>query len=100
VSSLCFHAADTFNQIILPARWAARLAPAQAQCSWLKRPLCPLCVSAYEVDSVVTKMINPEGNDLFAMFLGSLAPCVSAPWWEEVSPSAGSEQGATFATDV
>ena len=29
-------------------------------------------------------MINPENNDLFAMFLGALAPCVSAPWWEEV----------------
>jgi hypothetical protein len=36
---------------------------------------------------VVTQMINPEGNDALAMFIGSLAPCVSAPWWEEVRTS-------------
>jgi len=59
VSSLAFHAADTVNQLVLPA-------------------------SAFEVDSVVTQMINPEGNDILAMLVGSLAPCVSAPWWEEV----------------
>lgn len=59
VSSLAFHVADTVNQVVLPA-------------------------SAFEVDSVVTQMINPEGNDVVAMLVGSLAPCVSAPWWEEV----------------
>lgn len=59
VSSLAFHVADTVNQLALPA-------------------------SAFEVDSVVTQMINPEGNDILAMLVGSLAPCVSAPWWEEV----------------
>lgn len=59
VSSLAFHVADTVNQVVLPA-------------------------SAFEVDSVVTQMINPEGNDVTAMLVGSLAPCVSAPWWEEV----------------
>lgn len=59
VSSLAFHVADTVNQVVLPA-------------------------SAFEVDSVVTQMINPEGNDVLAMLVGSLAPCVSAPWWEEV----------------
>lgn len=29
-------------------------------------------------------MINPEGNDVLAMAVGSIAPCLSAPWWEEV----------------
>ena len=32
----------------------------------------------------VTLMINPENNDKWAMLVASLAPCVSAPWWEEV----------------
>ncbi len=27
----------------------------------------------------------PQGNDIMAMTIGALAPCVSAPWWEEVS---------------
>ncbi len=27
----------------------------------------------------------PQGNDVLAMTIGALAPCVSAPWWEEVS---------------
>jgi membrane protease YdiL (CAAX protease family) len=29
-------------------------------------------------------MINPEENDGLAMLVGSIAPCVTAPWWEEV----------------
>ena len=29
-------------------------------------------------------MINPENNDLVAMGVGAIAPCISAPWWEEV----------------
>ena len=29
-------------------------------------------------------MINPEHNDLRALAMGAIAPCVSAPWWEEV----------------
>ncbi|CAM9423035.1 unnamed protein product [Chrysoparadoxa australica] len=37
-----------------------------------------------ETETVVAKMINPEDNDLLAMGVGALAPCVSAPWWEEV----------------
>lgn len=29
-------------------------------------------------------MITPEDNDLAAMAVGSLAPCITGPWWEEV----------------
>jgi len=35
-------------------------------------------------ESVVVQMVNPENNDRWAMAVASLAPCVSAPWWEEV----------------
>lgn len=51
--------------------------------AWCLPPF-PTASSAFEADSVVTQMINPEDNNLMAMLLGSLAPCVSAPWWEEV----------------
>jgi membrane protease YdiL (CAAX protease family) len=35
-------------------------------------------------DSVVGRMVAPEFNDLAAMAVAALAPCASAPWWEEV----------------
>ena len=38
----------------------------------------------FEDETIVSKMINPEDNDLASMAVGALAPCVSAPWWEEV----------------
>lgn len=60
--------------------------------SMLNLSVCARC-SAFEVDSVVTQMINPEGNDILAMLVGSLAPCVSAPWWEEVRNSTGTGWG-------
>jgi len=37
-----------------------------------------------EEDNVVSKMINPENNDVLALAVGSLAPCGTAPWWEEI----------------
>eukprot|EP00904_Undaria_pinnatifida_P000388 jgi/Undpi1/1034/HiC_scaffold_10.g04498.m1 len=43
--------------------------------------VCPLLP---ETESVVVKIINPENNDVAAMAIGSIAPCFSAPWWEEV----------------
>ena len=43
--------------------------------------LCPL---PPDTESVVVKIINPENNDVAAMAVGSIAPCISAPWWEEV----------------
>uniref|UniRef100_A0A0G4I1S3 CAAX prenyl protease 2/Lysostaphin resistance protein A-like domain-containing protein n=1 Tax=Chromera velia CCMP2878 TaxID=1169474 RepID=A0A0G4I1S3_9ALVE len=35
-------------------------------------------------ETVVAKMINPEENDVLSMAVGAVAPCVSAPMWEEV----------------
>ena len=67
-------------------------------------------MSTFEAESIVSKMINPEAhfvarrarharpkrrihflaravqhNDLSALGMGAIAPCISAPWWEEVS---------------
>eukprot|EP00922_Rhytidocystis_sp_ex-Travisia-forbesii_P029479 GHVS01043108.1.p1 GENE.GHVS01043108.1~~GHVS01043108.1.p1 ORF type:complete len:712 (+),score=135.40 GHVS01043108.1:43-2178(+) len=35
-------------------------------------------------DSIVNQMLNPENNDTLALLVGALAPCVSAPLWEEL----------------
>ena len=35
-------------------------------------------------EGVVSQLISPENNDRVASAVGFLAPCVSAPWWEEV----------------
>ena len=37
-----------------------------------------------EENSVVAKLVNPEGSDLIASLVGYIAPCLTAPWWEEV----------------
>ena len=59
-SSFVFAITDLANQFILPD-------------------------TAFEAaESVVTLMINPENNDRLAMAVASIAPCVTAPWWEEV----------------
>lgn len=60
ISSFVFSLTDLLNQFILPE-------------------------SAFEAtDSVVTLMINPENNDRLAMAVASIAPCMTAPWWEEI----------------
>ena len=61
VSSWLFNIADVVNQWVLPA---AILEQAQ--------------------DSVVSQLINPESNDWWASLVGYIAPCITAPWWEEV----------------
>jgi membrane protease YdiL (CAAX protease family) len=61
VSSWLFNVADLVNHYILPQ---AVLADAQ--------------------ESVVTQLINPEHNGIAASFVGYIAPCLTAPWWEEV----------------
>jgi membrane protease YdiL (CAAX protease family) len=61
VSSWLFNVADLVNHYILPP---SVLADAQ--------------------ESVVTQLINPEHNGLAASFVGYIAPCLTAPWWEEV----------------
>ena len=38
----------------------------------------------FDDDTIVTQMINPEDNDLVALAVGAVAPCLSAPWWEEL----------------
>lgn len=61
LSAWAFNCADFLNQLLLPAE---------------------LFASAGE--GVVAQLINPENNDLAASLVGYIAPCVSAPWWEEV----------------
>jgi membrane protease YdiL (CAAX protease family) len=58
-----FSCADVLNQLLLPDA----VLDAQAL-----------------AESVVEQMVNPEQNDKLAMAVASLAPCVSAPLWEEV----------------
>ena len=61
VSSWFFNIADFVNQWILPV---------------------PILEQAKE--SVVSQLINPEMNDWWASLVGYIAPCITAPWWEEV----------------
>lgn len=61
VSSMLFNVADLVNQYILPE---AVLEEAQ--------------------ESVVSQLVNPEHNDWIASLVGYIAPCITAPWWEEV----------------
>lgn len=61
VSSWLFNVADLVNQYILPA---AVLEEAQ--------------------ESVVSQLVNPEHNDWLASAVGYIAPCITAPWWEEI----------------
>ena len=58
VSSLAFNVADGLNHFLVPA-------------------------VLFEDDTLVTQMINPENNDVLALVAGGLAPCLTAPWWEE-----------------
>eukprot|EP00871_Galdieria_phlegrea_P005529 jgi/Galph1/5978/GphlegSOOS_G4587.1 len=58
-SGLLFNIADTFNQWILPS-------------------------SLFNDESVVSKLVKPENNDLFAMAIGAIGPCITAPVFEEV----------------
>lgn len=59
VSALFFNWADFLNQLILPS-------------------------SMFAGETVVTKLINPEGKDRLAMAIGSIGPCITAPVFEEV----------------
>mmetsp|Transcript_6418 Transcript_6418/g.9749 ORF Transcript_6418/g.9749 Transcript_6418/m.9749 type:complete len:269 (+) Transcript_6418:1-807(+) len=61
ISSWFFNIADFLNQIILPAH-----------------------VFELAGEGVVSQLINPENNDFIASLVGYIAPCISAPWWEEV----------------
>lgn len=61
VSSWLFNMADTANQYILPAQ-----------------------VLQDAAESVVSQLVQPENNDFWASAIGYIAPCVSAPVWEEL----------------
>jgi membrane protease YdiL (CAAX protease family) len=61
VSQWFFNIADTVNQYVLP-----------------------VAILEQASESVVSQLINPEFNDIWASLAGYIAPCISAPWWEEV----------------
>uniref|UniRef100_A0A7S3EIP0 CAAX prenyl protease 2/Lysostaphin resistance protein A-like domain-containing protein n=2 Tax=Rhodosorus marinus TaxID=101924 RepID=A0A7S3EIP0_9RHOD len=58
-SSFLFNCADIVNQLVIPQ-------------------------SLFNEETVVSKLVNPENNDLVAMLIGSLGPCISAPVFEEI----------------
>jgi len=62
VSSWFFNIADFFNSYIFPVS----------------------VLEQAEENSIVSKLVNPEGSDLLASIVGYIAPCLTAPWWEEV----------------
>lgn len=43
--------------------------------------IIPDCL--FDDETLVTQMINPENNDLVALATGAIAPCLTAPFWEE-----------------
>jgi membrane protease YdiL (CAAX protease family) len=61
ISCWFFNLADFINQIVLPAH-----------------------VFESAGEGVVSQLINPENNDIAASLVGYIAPCISAPWFEEV----------------
>ncbi len=61
VSSWLFNVADLINQYVLTDQ----------------------VMQDYARESVVTQLVNPENNDIWASLVGYIAPCLSAPWWEE-----------------
>jgi len=61
ISAWFFNIADFINQLVLPVE-----------------------VFQMAGEGVVAQLINPENNDIAASLVGYIAPCISAPWWEEV----------------
>ena len=62
VSSWFFNIADFFNSYIFPLS----------------------VLEQAEENSIVAKLVNPEGSDILASIVGYIAPCLTAPWWEEI----------------
>jgi membrane protease YdiL (CAAX protease family) len=62
VSSWLFNIADFLNAYILPTKFLELAADS----------------------SIVSQLINPEGQDWLASVVGFIAPCVTAPWFEEI----------------
>eukprot|EP00592_Proboscia_alata_P017817 CAMPEP_0194396096 /NCGR_PEP_ID=MMETSP0174-20130528/124794_1 /TAXON_ID=216777 /ORGANISM="Proboscia alata, Strain PI-D3" /LENGTH=469 /DNA_ID=CAMNT_0039192115 /DNA_START=256 /DNA_END=1662 /DNA_ORIENTATION=+ len=61
VSSWFFNISDLLNQLILPQ-----------------------FIFDNAGEGVVSQLINPERNDIWASIIGFIAPCLSAPIWEEL----------------
>ena len=61
VSVLLFRVADWLNGSVVPSDWFDDIA-----------------------DNIVHQMVTPEGNDIIALLIGAIAPCLSAPLWEEI----------------
>ena len=61
VSVLLFRVADWLNGSVVPSDWFDDAA-----------------------DSIVHQMVTPEENDIIALLIGAIAPCLSAPLWEEI----------------
>lgn len=61
VSAWLFNIADFLNQLILPSS-----------------------IFDNAGEGVVSQLVNPENNDILASIIGYIAPCISAPWWEEI----------------
>ena len=51
---------------------------------WLNGKIVPLSWFESSSGNIVNQMIAPEGNDLVALLIGAIAPCLSAPLWEEI----------------
>ena len=65
-SLLTYNCIDVFNQALLPAPLDAAAAAAAAE------------------ESVVSRLVHPEGGDLVALSIGCVGPCLSAPVFEEI----------------
>jgi membrane protease YdiL (CAAX protease family) len=62
VSSWLFNVADFVNSYVLPLA----------------------VLDAAADSSVVSQLVKPEGQDWVASVVGYIAPCINAPWWEEL----------------
>jgi len=59
-SALIFNIADGLNHFLVPP-------------------------SLFDDDTLVTRMVNPDaGRGIASILVGGIAPCFTAPWWEEV----------------
>ena len=61
-----------------PKVYTAPSAVTAAECA------LPAAIFETQPEGVVSQLINPENNDVAASLVGYIAPCISAPWWEEV----------------
>jgi uncharacterized protein len=51
---------------------------------WVTQMVLPMELFDSVSESVVSQLTNPENNDIPASIVGAIAPCISAPWWEEI----------------